>query len=295
MVMHKKIIILVNGPKTLANLDNLIHALEEKDASIEISTGLISNVFFQINGDSTHVVESVSGQDISSFDLVVFRAVSRRFAEEALAISIYCDYHHVKYIDSCVSQSIHKANKLASMMALWAKGIPVPPTMYGPVEQLAGAIKNIGFPAIFKATAATHGTFNYKITSVKEIGEITASEPDKQFLLQKFIENQGDYRILVVNGTGVNVEFRRGNGLTHVNNESAGGTSTLVRDLSGLGYTIDIARKSAKIIGLEVAGVDIIIDKDNNPFVIEVNRAPQLTSQQEFAAWADGILEIING
>lgn len=293
--MSKKILILTNGPNTLARLSDLIGALKERDGSIEVVTGIISNVFINIDGENTSVVESVSGLDMREFDLIIFRSVSKKFAEAALAISIYCDRYNVPYIDSLVASSVHKAVKLASMMALWAKDVPVPHTMYGPTASLVENISTIGLPAIFKATAATHGDLNYKIKSADEISKIVDANPDDQFVLQNYIENDGDYRILVVNGTRANVEHRKGDGLTHLNNESAGGTSTPIEDVSKLGAAISVAKEAAKAIGLEVAGVDIIVDKDNQPFVIEVNRAPQLTSKQEFAAWAAGIAEILHG
>lgn len=293
--MSKKILILTNDPNKIARLSDLIEALKEQDDSIEVTTGIISDIFIKIDGENTRVIETGSGQDIRAFDLVVFRSVSKKFAEAALAISIYCDHYSVPYIDSLVAHSAHKALKLTSMMALWSDGVPIPYTMYGSVRSLVENIDAIGLPAIFKATAATHGGRNYKITSADEICTIVEENPDDQFVLQNYIENEGDYRILVVNGMRVNVEHRKGDGLTHLNNESAGGTSTVIEDVSSLSSAISVARRAAISIGLEVAGVDIIIDKDNQPYVIEVNRAPQLTSKQEFAAWAAGIVEILHG
>lgn len=292
-----KILILAAGSGTLRRLRALVDRVGVclVDATVVIST--IPDLFFCVDGNNTCIVDTVSGHDVSEFDLVVFRAVAENdnvYYEEALAVALYCQKHGTAFIDECLSGGYLRARKLATMMKLWAEDIFVPTTLFGSAHAMAKNIDKVGLPAILKATDATHGKDNYKIDSVDEIATIISSWPKKRFLLQNFIPNDGDYRILVVSEE-FNIEHRRAAAGRHVNNESAGGTSTPVDTMEGLETALVTARKSARVLGLGVAGVDIIISPDGTPYVIEVNRAPQITSDKEAIAWANGLKGLLGG
>ena len=290
--MTKRILILANKEGGIAHLDVLSDLINDRGQDVEVFSSVLSDIGFFISPEHCEVVETRSGKDIASFDFIIFRTVGRDHAEEALAISIYCDKMNIPYIDRCVGSSLHRAHKLATMMALWSENVPMPATVCGPTEYLVEKAPAIGFPAIFKATRASHGKYNYKVTSIAEIKKIINTD-NKRFLLQSFIPNKGDYRILVVNSQELSARYRQGDGSSHLNNTSAGGTTTYIADHTDKEHIMDVAQRAAHSVRLDVAGVDIIVDSDNNPYVIEVNRAPQLLTKEERETWVDGIMGMI--
>jgi ribosomal protein S6--L-glutamate ligase len=111
----------------------------------------------------------------------------------------------------------------------------------------------------------------------KLVRDLRKSETDegKRYMLQEYIPNNGDYRVLVLGDKVLGVmkrssakqnEFR--------NNYSAGGTV----EVAELPEEIkQLAVKSAKVCGLAVAGVDVAF-RDNDlkkPVIWEVNKGPK--------------------
>jgi glutathione synthase/RimK-type ligase-like ATP-grasp enzyme len=234
------------------------------------------------------------GFDIKDFDLVVFRTVNKHL-EEALAVLYYCEQHDIKYIDSCIKNAKTTTDKLSEAFALWRDGIRMPDMVYG--AEIWKQVARISFPAILKGINSARGKDNYLVNSANEIRKIIAESPDTRFILQPFIENDGDYRVLVLDYKIPVITYRQRIGsTTHVNNVSAGGTETLIEDATGLQEVVDISIRAAKCLGLEVAGVDIMLEKNTGkPFILEVNKAPQMTLEAEVKGYFDGISNILEG
>ena len=292
--MKKVLLIVANREKldqesTKFVLDGL---LARKDDNISFDITSFDGLSMLVDKDNSYIKDLGKGFDVADFDLVVFRTVGES-AEEAAAVDAYCRKKGIKKIDRSLVPLVSR--KLNCAFDRWAAGLNVPITAYGPIEGLEMALERIGLPAVLKATNGRRGQDNYLIKTVEELREIVAQNLDKKFVLQNFIPNDGDYRILVLNYGRVVVDLRQRQGDTHLNNASAGGTETIVEDTAGLEDAIELAKKAAKLDGLEIAGVDIIIDKDTTvPYVLEVNRAPQLTLPEEIDGYYKAIVEIAN-
>ena len=104
---------------------------------------------------------------------------------------------------------------------------------------------------------------------------------DEAWVVQRFIENDGDYRVVVLGDHSETVIFRQRpkDADTHLNNTSQGASAMLV-DISALPQGLcEDAVAAAQVNGLAVAGVDMMVDqKTGRHVILEVNGAPQLAT-----------------
>jgi len=145
---------------------------------------------------------------------------------------------------------------------------------------LAGNYK-FNFPIILKGSGGDRGTRVFKADNLKQLEKLvrnlrkSETQEGRRYLLQEYIENDGDFRVLVLGEKVLGVmkrasakkgEFR--------NNYSAGGT-VVVADLPE--EVKQLAVKAANVCGLSVAGVDVAFrDFDmKKPVIWEVNKGPQ--------------------
>ena len=102
------------------------------------------------------------------------------------------------------------------------------------------------------------------------------------FYVEKFIDyDKTDFRVDIVDGEFVGCYGRRAGGDDWRTNITSGG-SVFLRDADG--ELIELAKKATKITGLEIAGVDIIYDREKKKYlVLEVNGIPAFAtpSQEE--------------
>jgi RimK family alpha-L-glutamate ligase len=157
------------------------------------------------------------------------------------------------------------------------------------------------FPVILKGSGGDRGTRVFKANNLEELEKLikelrkSETEEGKRYMLQEYIENEGDYRVLVLGERvlGVMKRYRRDK-KDFRNNYSVGGEV----EVSDLPEEIkEMAVKAAKVCGLMVAGVDVMprinyqlsikstgfrkaqnYELSNNPkdwAILEVNKGPQ--------------------
>ncbi len=100
------------------------------------------------------------------------------------------------------------------------------------------------------------------------------------FYVEKFINyDNTDYRIDIVDGEFVGCYGRRAGGTDWRTNVTSGG-SVFMREASD--EVVDLALKATKATGLDIAGVDIIYDKDREEhIVLEVNGIPAFATPEQ--------------
>ena len=156
--------------------------------------------------------------------------------------------------------------------------IPVPITaQVVSWEDTNRAISRVGgTPCVVKATEGTHGAAVFLAKTDQHARQLVYQmlERDMRPLVQEYIEESHgkDIRALVVGGKVVACMRRRANGDEFRSNFHLGGNVEKV--------TIDpdyekIAIKAARILGLEIAGVDLL-ESDRGALVLEVNSSPGL-------------------
>jgi len=168
-------------------------------------------------------------------------------------------------------------HKFLTLQTLAAAGLPVPDTRL--VVNLRGfqeAVKWLGgYPVVAKMPSSRQGSGVVRIDSgvTSEFVMENLQDNSRGVLVQEYLtpEDRRDVRAFVVGGRVVGAmeltplagDFRSNIHLTGL-----GKGLTLDRDLS------ELAIRSAEVLGLEIAGTDIILDKEGTPKIIEVNYSP---------------------
>ncbi len=270
---------------------------EQLKASTQVVTAHFGDLIYDASDNNSKIIHATHGWDISSFDLVIFRRVGKEI-ELAMACAHYLEYKDVKYIDEYLSAP--GKSKLVGSFLRVANGLPIPRTIYAQPEIIIGLFSDnppFKFPIIVKSDFGHKGKDNYLATSFKELNDVF-KKTSTPMIVQPYLENDGDYRLLILNGRLSLALFRRASGGSHLNNISVGGTATL-EDASSISSKITTdAVAAARLERLTVAGVDILIDKHTGRHVIlEVNRAPQISDgafhEKKIIAYSEMIKELL--
>ena len=244
----------------------------------DIKTAFVDDLIISVGTQNFEIVDSKNEKDLKNYDLVVLRGAEfSRIFDVLMAISEYCQMHNISLVND-YSQSFD-FSKLSQAVRLFAAGVPTPQTLY-----VSKAIFYQNFkipfevPCIMKDVHGAHGNDNYVIESIEQALEIVRKRPEIRFIMQPFIPNDGDYRILLLGEQGICIHRKAVEG-THLNNTSQGGSAELVDFASVDESLLQSARDAAKILNMTCAGVDIIIDRQTKQqYVLEVNSQPQLIS-----------------
>ncbi|HBP51105.1 MAG: Ribosomal protein S6 modification protein [Candidatus Shapirobacteria bacterium GW2011_GWF1_38_23] len=254
---------------------------------------------------------SLRGKDVNDYDVLFFRTTGKHWEEVDLIINSIKKEDMV-VIDPLVRDGKPSyACKAWQMLKLKEAGIDVPRSVYGSLwylyevmarndnthqrifssgeaarqaqsqEKILEGDYEFNFPVIIKGSGGDRGTRVFKANNLKELEKLvrdlrkTETEGGKRYLLQEYIENDGDFRVLILGEKVLGVMKRaRANKNEFRNNYSAGGTVE-VADLPE--EVKELAVRAAKTCGLAVAGVDVAFrDFDmKKPVIWEVNKGPQ--------------------
>ncbi|MDY6792602.1 MAG: RimK family alpha-L-glutamate ligase [Thermodesulfobacteriota bacterium] len=168
-------------------------------------------------------------------------------------------------------------NKFLTLQALTASRIYVPETVFiNAPEGFQTAVEQLGgYPVVAKQVSGRQGEGIVLVETKEDQKRVVRRHLDRRkgLLVQRFIPPGGrrDIRVMVVGGKAVGaMELRPSGGdfraNFHLSKESR------LKDLSP--EEEKIALKATAAVGLEIAGVDLIMDKDGMISVIEVNYSP---------------------
>lgn len=173
------------------------------------------------------------------------------------------------------SESIDLAkDKLASLQELAVNNVKIPKTMLAkmPVDTKFVS-KEFHFPVVLKRISGSQGKGIVLCKSKEQLYDtIELIDTEPNLIIQEYIKaSRGkDIRVFVLGGRAIGAMLRKAGKNTFKANFSKGGTVEnfpLTPELEWL------AVESARIIGLECAGVDILFDKSGY-VVCEVNSSP---------------------
>jgi ribosomal protein S6--L-glutamate ligase len=271
-----RLVILSRGPN-LYSTQALVRAAEKRGHQVRV----LDTLQFDIRVSRRNPELFYQGQPIGPVDAVIPRigasitffglAVVRQFE----MMGIYCVNE---------SQAIARSrDKLRCLQILSRHDIGLPPTVYTrQAEHVPGCIDRVeGLPVVVKLLEGTQG-----IGVVLAETESTASSVieafhglDQNILIQKFIhEAKGaDIRALVVGRKVVAAMKRKAVAGEFRSNLHRGATAVKMRLPAEFRKT---ALAAARVLGLRVAGVDLIESKDG-PMVMEVNSSPGLEGIQK--------------
>lgn len=232
-------------------------------------------------------------KDIADYNLVYFKS-HRGNIEQAMATGRYLQYRNVNFIDREFAQLISRS-KLSEMMQLQTFGLPVPAGVVAASSWLAENIKEVteplGWPVIVKDVFSDKGKNNYLVANATDLKKILKAAPKECiFVVQKEVPNLGYSRVLVMGKEAKIVITRRsleGSDKNedpqkrHLNNIRGGVNASLEPVSEADATMISLSQKAADVMRRQVAGVDILQDKDTKKwYILEVNSSPQLMTKK---------------
>ena len=277
----KKILILV-GKVTEKNDKLAKHIAGFTDSEIEVKMDLFSNLAIDL--EEGGVVVKISGIDITSFNLVYIRSVDSKLSFLAGVLAYSLDNLHVKFLDTKFRNSRATTDKLTSLLILGLNGLPIMPTFYcgreAVMQNADYLINKFGYPIVAKELKTHHSKGLFVLRNKEDFQKLE----DRQFLFQKYVPLEKEYRFLVLGNMVKSVQrmFRDLSGdrsqIDMLRSEEFIGTSQMPLEMKAL------AVKCAKALNLQVAGVDLMVAKeDSKIFVIEVNGNPGFTYDTEIS------------
>lgn len=150
---------------------------------------------------------------------------------------------------------------------------------------LKAAIRDFGGKLVYKPTDGWGGVGIVKIDSEQALDMLLPflSRTDlRYFYVERFINyDNTDYRIDIVDGKCVGCYGRKAPKDDWKTNITSGG-SVFIREPGQ--EVIDLAIKATQLLGLEIAGVDLIYDRDKEEYVVlEVNTIPAFATPEQEA------------
>jgi gamma-F420-2:alpha-L-glutamate ligase len=216
-----------------------------------------------------------NGKELEKPDIIIPRTGSET-TYFMLAVMRHFENQGVIIINSPASIEA-VADKLHTQQILAAHKLPVPKTILGKFPVDVDLVESeLGFPVIIKTLKGTRGSGVVMCENREQfldlIQFLSESNPEADFIFQEYIRDSHgrDVRIVVVNGNVVAAMERRSTDGNFKSNISLGG--------EGLPFLPNqqiktLALDVAKSLNLEIAGIDILFDKDGYK-ICEANSSP---------------------
>lgn len=254
---------------------------------LEVELVSYNRVFFDSNEGNVKLRNDMTKgdgfEDMNKFDVYFFRTTGKHWEEVGLILDAIGDRQDAIVVDPLVWQGRPTmALKAWQMLALKRAGFDVPRSIYGSLQYLRAKAKNyFDFPMIIKGSCGDRGTRVYIVYSQEEldkkVAELRPSEVSegRRYMAQEYIENDGDFRVLVLGDKVLGIMKRSSQSKSEFRNNYSAGGKVEVADLPE--DILKMAVRAAKVCGLLVAGVDVAFrDFDKaKPVIWEVNKGPQ--------------------
>jgi len=239
---------------------------------------LIDDLVISVGDGEFSVYDARNQADLADYQLIIIRGRGFRQIFGAIkAVSSYAKSKNIPVVNDYTG--FRDSSKLTQAVQFFELGLPVARTVFV-TEAVLGEKAPLGFdfPCIMKATFGAHGNDNYLVNSMTEARETAVKYPDIDFVLQRFVPNNNDYRLLVIGNETLVISRSAVDG-THLNNTSQGGQAVIVANSELPNEIIDGARKIMHHLDMTMAGVDVLADKNTGEFFfLEVNSQPQIMS-----------------
>ncbi len=274
------------------------HEADLENQDLKVFVTYARSLSYFVSNDHSVIYDHRNRRDLKDYDFVYFRKAGS-VMQQMLSCAVYLKQHGIPFVDQEIFTA-NSRNKLSQMFKLQSVGVSIPVTFFcrhktRMLRLIRTKFKSeLQFPLIAKATGGTRGDENYLIKSLEELEQLIRNS-HRHFLIQAFVPNDGDYRVLVMNGGIKGVIRRLAQNNSHLNNTSQGGEAIWLEPTELSDVVRQEAVLSANVLKRDIAGVDIILDKNTGQhYVLEVNRAPQIENASFPEKKAKLLLRAIN-
>lgn len=225
-------------------------------------------------------VLEIDGRPLSDFGFVFVGMVGDR-GPLCSSIRAYLEankVHHLFY-----GESRENNNKILQTVLMKDGGVSQIATVIGNGTSLKASdlVKELKLPIVSKIIDGSQGKGVVKHDDVDTLEKLLKKDPEKLYIFQEFVPNEGDYRVFFIQEELIYVILRkRAEGKKEFrNNISLGGSYEMIKphpaDIKKLGLA------AVKAMGFGITGVDIIKHSETGKlYVMEINSAPQFSGQE---------------
>lgn len=266
-----KIAILSRNPK-LYSTSRLVEAGEKRGHEMLVIDHSKCDII--IEKKNPHIY--YKGKELKDIDAIIPRiGASITFYGTA----VVRQFEMMRVFSATESQALVRSrDKLRSLQILSRAGLGLPKTAFTNYSKDVGElIKQVGgAPCVIKLLEGTQGIGVVLAETQKAAESVLEAFNGLQarVIVQEFVKeaNGADIRAFVVDGVVVGAMKRQGKEGEFRSNLHRGGTATII-ELSE--EEENAALKAAKVLGLGVAGVDML-QSNSGPVIMEVNSSPGL-------------------
>ena len=259
----KKCAIFINGFYTNPSIEHQVSSLRREFSSLGVTAEVVKSdrMVCRIEGFGVRL-------DLNSLDFGVY-------LDKDIHNALMLEKGGLRLFNSARSRELCD-DKMLTFIALSGSGVRMPktfssPVMYREAEERAviGRIEEeIPYPVVVKEVFGSMGAGVHLARDKKELTALRSSLKLKPHVYQKFIGKGGeDERIIVIGGKAA-AAMKRVNDGDFRSNVACGGRGIADEPSEEEKF---IAEKSAEVLGLDYAGVDVIRDADGTPYLCEVN------------------------
>lgn len=249
--------------------------LKEAAENLKIDLELIS--YKQLTYETEIGKILIDGSEMKDYDVYFFRN-TKKYWEEVSLILDNIDKNKIVVDPIVRSGRPGDVCKAYQMLVLSQAGLPVPRSIYGSLGFLKReAVKRFEFPMIIKGSRGDRRRQVFKVyekddfkSRIEEL-ELIEKSGENKYMLQEYIVNKEDFRVMVLGDKVLGV-MRRGIG-DNPRLKNVFEKTDLPESVKKL------AVEAAKKCGIWIAGVDVVF-RDNDmskPLFFEVNRTPNYT------------------
>jgi len=279
---HIAIISRKDSRKTHDTSTSTVAALREAATTTDYESLFFEDLLFAFDGQKLSITDS-SGQGICRFDgfFLMGWFKTKTLDDIALAVTAYATKNNIPYLNTEAGRNRSNAKVSQCVMAVLNDVQTTPFVFAIDRERFLQGIDdaNLGYPLIIKSIRGSRGNDNYLVHNRQELHTIVTKSPDVLFMAQTFVPNDGDYRLLVMNGEVGMALHRKAVSDSHLNNTSKGATAKIVPV-----DELPVAMKQqsvtiAKVLHREITGIDMIVHKGTGEhYFLEANNMPQLST-----------------
>jgi glutathione synthase/RimK-type ligase-like ATP-grasp enzyme len=250
-----------------------------------VALARFADIIYEVDGKNISITVAGIDKDIKFFDLVYFRRAGGDYGSSAATLAACLNHLNIRYFDTAFDNIGSLGSKFTSYLRLSLAGLPTIPSFFcfqGHIETYKEKIiSNLGLPLVAKELWIQRGEGVFLIKTKEDFDKLPKQSEtgrDHEFMFQKFVESNEEYRILVLKDTiGAFEEKIRTNPDEFRNNVALGAREEFL-DINKIPDDIkDISIKAAAALDIQLAGVDITVDKKGHKWLLEVNRGPGLT------------------
>lgn len=268
-------------------------AAKKNGQDVQVFVTYARSLSYLISNEKTVIRDHRNHMNLEEYDLVYFRKAGAAM-QQMQACAYYLLDRGIPFYDSELVKASSR-NKLSQMVMLERHGLPIPATLFCRNKRRLKRMvtrkyaEYFPMPIIVKATGGSRGESNYLVHDYEELEKVVKDDSKRSFMIQQYVPNDGDYRFFVAGGRLRGIIGRKATGGSHLSNTSKGGSAVLLPHDEFGGEARTQAVMAAQIFGRDVAGVDIMFDKNSGKhYFLEVNRAPQIehaSFEEEKAEW----------